>query len=201
MTFTVIEGDKKAATVDKIAALQFGAVARIALMPKAKRQKNLNDIAMNVRAFSLVAVEFLGHDKAKLVELVDQNYDRFGPWLMELTHAAEDAEVLLNVLQSAKARLAIALAVVEGGGEPDDGSDAPQRRGTRLGWRPQPMPFSSRRWRFKCQTNLIAGRFWPVPLPFPLSRFPVLRQRLRPLPNQIRCSLRWQLIARPLWST
>ena len=38
---------------------------------------------------------------------------------------------------------------------------------------------------------------------FPLSRFrrPVLRQRLRPLPNQIRCSLRWQPIARPLWST
>jgi hypothetical protein len=125
MTFKVIEGSKrkKAATVEQIAAMQFGTVARIASMPKAKRRKNLDDIAMNVRAFSLVAVEILVHDKAKLVELVDQNYDRFGPWLMELAHAAEDAQVLLNVLQSAEARLAVALAVVEGGGERDDGSD------------------------------------------------------------------------------
>ena len=57
---------------------------------------------------------------------------------------------------------------------------APQRKGTRLGWRTQPMPFSSQRWRFKCQTNLIAGPFWPVPLLFPLSRFrlPVPRRHL-----------------------
>jgi hypothetical protein len=125
MTFKVIEGSKrkKAATVEQIAAMQFGTVARIARMPKAKRRKNLDDIAMNVRAFSLVAVEILVHDKAKLVELVAKDYDRFGPWLMELAHAAEDAEVLLNVLQSAEARLAVALAVVEGGGEPDDGGD------------------------------------------------------------------------------
>jgi hypothetical protein len=123
MTFTVIEGGKKAATVEQLAAMQFGAIGRIARMPKAKRLKNLDDIAMNVRAFSLVAVEILVHDKAKLVELVAKDYDRFGPWLMELAHAAEDAEVLLNVLQSAEARLAVALAVVEGGGEPDDGGE------------------------------------------------------------------------------
>ena len=45
------------------------------------------------------------------------------PWLMELAHAAEDAQVLLNVLQSAEARLAVALAVVEGGEQSDDGGD------------------------------------------------------------------------------
>jgi hypothetical protein len=123
MTFTVIEGGKKAATVEQLAAMEFGAIGRIARMPKAKRLKNLDDIAMNVREFSLVASEIIIHDKAKLVELVDQNYDRFGPWLMELANAAADAQVLLNVLQSAEARLAIALAVVEGGGEPDDGGD------------------------------------------------------------------------------
>ena len=123
MTLTLIEGGKKVATVEQLAAMEFGAVGKIARMPKAKRLKNLDDIAMNVREFSLVASEIIVHDKAKLVELVDQNYDRFGPWLMELAHAAEDAQVLLKVLQSAEARLAIALAVVEGGGEPDDGSD------------------------------------------------------------------------------
>ena len=42
---------------------------------------------------------------------------------MELAHAAEDAEVLLNVLQSAEARLAVALAVVEGDEQSDDGGD------------------------------------------------------------------------------
>jgi hypothetical protein len=42
---------------------------------------------------------------------------------MELANAAEDAQVLLNVLQSAEARLAVALAVVEGGEQSDDGGD------------------------------------------------------------------------------
>ena len=67
MTFTVIEGGKKAATVEQLAAIQFGAVGRIARMPKAKRLKNLDDIATSVREFSLVASEIIVHDKAKLV--------------------------------------------------------------------------------------------------------------------------------------
>ena len=41
MTFKVIEGSKrkKAATVEQIAAMQFGTVARMARMPKAKRRR------------------------------------------------------------------------------------------------------------------------------------------------------------------
>jgi hypothetical protein len=63
MTFTVFEGGKKAATVGQLAAMEFGAIGRIARMPKAKRLKNLDDIAMNVREFSLVASEIIIHEK------------------------------------------------------------------------------------------------------------------------------------------
>ena len=41
MTLKVIEGGKKAATVEQIAAMEFGAVGRMARMPKAKRLKEL----------------------------------------------------------------------------------------------------------------------------------------------------------------
>jgi hypothetical protein len=85
-------------------------------MPKAKRQKNLSNLAKNVHACSLVAGEMLVYDKAALVEMVDKERDVFRPAaLMELEDAIGHAETLLEVLKAGRARLAVALAVVEGG--------------------------------------------------------------------------------------
>jgi hypothetical protein len=41
------------------------------------------------RLLTLKIVVLLVQDKAKLVELVPKDYDRFGPWHMELPYAAE----------------------------------------------------------------------------------------------------------------
>jgi hypothetical protein len=40
--------------------------------------------------------------------------ESFGPFLMELAHARESAKLLMDLISSAEARLAVALAVVEG---------------------------------------------------------------------------------------
>jgi hypothetical protein len=42
------------------------------------------------RLLTLKIVELLVQDKAKLLEFVAKDYDRFGPWHMELAYAAEE---------------------------------------------------------------------------------------------------------------
>jgi hypothetical protein len=126
MTPTVIKGGKanKPATAEKIAVMEFGPIARIARLPKAKRQKNTDNLVASVRGFSLLAVELVAYDKARLVERVAKDYDTFGPLLMGLAHAADDAKALLQLLQAAEVRLAVAIAVVESDEQPDDDDGA-----------------------------------------------------------------------------
>jgi hypothetical protein len=55
------------------------------------------------------------------VKLVRDKYDTLGPLLLELDDIAGDARALLNIISTSEARLAVALAVVEGDDPDDDG--------------------------------------------------------------------------------
>lgn len=52
--------------------------------------------------------------KDELVTRLDEQYDELGPRLMELADASDAAKLVHELLESAEARLAVALSVVEG---------------------------------------------------------------------------------------
>ena len=61
-----------------------------------------------------IAAELYVRDKAEVVKMVEEKYDAFGPGPMELADAFLDAQVLIDSIRSGEARLAVALAIVEG---------------------------------------------------------------------------------------
>jgi hypothetical protein len=116
----VIDGGKndgKPATVAEIAALQFDGVKEIAQLSERQRSKNLTGLIQSVYAAAQIAGAIVTHDKAKLIEVVREEYDTFGPALMDLADAGANAQAILEVIRSGETRLAVALAVIEGDDE------------------------------------------------------------------------------------
>src|SRR6266508_1132774 len=110
---SVIENNSPPATHASIAALQFSDVKLFRNMTQAQRLKKSHDIADAVRPVAVLAAELLAIDKAELVAKVKTEYEVLGPMLMWLAHGAENARCMMNIIKSAEARLAIALANVE----------------------------------------------------------------------------------------
>jgi hypothetical protein len=114
--------DEPPATIEQMAAIEFKAASRLARMSKTKRTENLHAISMRVLQAACIACEFYARDKEEAIKMVAERYDIFGPALMELAKAADEARTLLEVIRTGEARLAVALAVVEGNTPPlDDG--------------------------------------------------------------------------------
>ena len=114
--------DSPAATVTELAALEFGRVSDIASVTQEQRVEFLRAGATRVYQMAVLAAGFLAMDKAEAVKKVADQYDIFGPALMNFACAGNDARILLDLIKSAEVRLAVALAVVEGAGE-DDADD------------------------------------------------------------------------------
>jgi hypothetical protein len=115
--------DGPTATIEQIAAMEFKGASRLARMSRAERVENLHAMSSRVYQAATIACELYTRDKEDVIKLVAESFDKFGPALMELADAANDARALLDVISSGEARLAVALAVVEGNTEPppDDG--------------------------------------------------------------------------------
>ena len=64
---------------------------------------------------AVAAAEIVAMEKTELIARVDEHYDVFGPLLMQLAEATNDPKLLVDVIQAAECRLAVALANVEGG--------------------------------------------------------------------------------------
>jgi hypothetical protein len=112
-------------TVAQLAAFEFPAINEIAAMPKKDRQQRAHELATQVHIAAIAGLELLSMDKAKLIARVQNRYEFFGPRLMELADARQSAEALCKAIGAAeKMRLAVALAVVEGGDDDPDGREA-----------------------------------------------------------------------------
>jgi hypothetical protein len=111
------KNDGEPATVAEIAALQFDGVKELAQLSEKQRDKNLTGLIQSVYAAAQIAGAIVTHDKAKLIEVVSEQYDTFGPALMELADARANAQATLEIIRSGEARLAVALAVIEGDDE------------------------------------------------------------------------------------
>ncbi len=71
----------------------------------------------------LVGIEIVAEGKAALIERLQADYDTLAPMLMELAKVSKIGRELLDIIAAAECRIAIALAVVEGDGGPDDPPD------------------------------------------------------------------------------
>jgi hypothetical protein len=80
----------------------------------------LRDQCDAIYKMGIVALGILAQEKDALVKLVSNHYETVGPWLMALTHAAEDAQRFTDAIRSAEIRMAVAFAIVEGNEPPDD---------------------------------------------------------------------------------
>jgi hypothetical protein len=119
-SFKVISSEHTPATIAKIAAFEFAAIHDFAAMSQEDRQRRGKEIAEQVRVMALLGLELLSMDKAAVIARVRDRYDVLSPWLMDLAHARESAEMLREIISSAECRLAVALAVVEGDDEDQD---------------------------------------------------------------------------------
>ncbi len=90
-------------------------------MPKKDRQQRAHELATQVHIAAIAGLELLSMDKAKLIARVQNRYEFFGP----MADARQSAEALCKTIGAAeKMRLAVALAVVEGGDDDPDGREA-----------------------------------------------------------------------------
>jgi hypothetical protein len=117
-------GKPMPATAAQIAELEFAAVKGLRAMNKVQRLVHVHMLMDELRAMTVIASEILACEKDELIAKTNREYETFGPCLMELAKAGDTAKAVLNILQSAEMRLAIALANVEGDEEPPQ--DAPQ---------------------------------------------------------------------------
>jgi hypothetical protein len=112
---------ERPATTAEIAAVEFdGAVSRLTA---GQRATAIADLLETISPLLPLAYEIGLASKDELVARVEREYEELGPRLMQLLRAREAAEILHDMLDAAEARLAVALAVVEG---PEDGEDATQ---------------------------------------------------------------------------
>jgi hypothetical protein len=103
----------KPATHTEVARLEFRALKQFRHLTKTERIKKIHDTVDRVRPMAVLASEILTKQKPELITLVDEQYDKFGPFLMALAHARNDAKALADVIGAGEVRLASALANVE----------------------------------------------------------------------------------------
>jgi Putative bacterial toxin ydaT len=112
---------ERPATIAEMAEIEFdGSVSRLTA---GQRAAAMADLLATISAVLPLAYELRLLGKDELVTRLDEQYDELGLRLMELAHASDAAKLVHELLESAEARLAVALSVVEGA---EDGEDATQ---------------------------------------------------------------------------
>jgi hypothetical protein len=104
----------KPVTHAEVAQLEFRALKQFRNLSKTERIQKIHDTVDRIRPMAVLASELLTKEKPELIALVDEQYDeKFGPFLMQLAHATNDAKALADVIGAAEVRLAAALANIE----------------------------------------------------------------------------------------
>ena len=106
---------KQRASVKQIAAMQFTALKDFRQQSKKKRVELTSGLVDKVKIPAVVAVEIIAMTKKELVDHVAGDLEKWGPSLMALAEAHDDAKALCDLIGTAEARLAVAVATVEGG--------------------------------------------------------------------------------------
>jgi predicted ATPase with chaperone activity len=106
---------KQRATVKQIAAMQFTAQRAFRRHSKKERVELTAGLAEKVKLPAVVAVEIIAMTKKELVDHVAGDLEKWGSSLMEFAKAHDDAKALCEIIGTAEARLAVAVATVEGG--------------------------------------------------------------------------------------
>ena len=106
---------KQRASVKQIAAMQFTAQRTLRRHSKKERVDLTVGLAEKVKLPAVIAVEIIAMSKKELVEHVAGDLEKWGPSLMDFAKAHDGAKALCELIGSAEARLAVAIAAVEGG--------------------------------------------------------------------------------------
>lgn len=104
---------KQPATVKQMSTVQFTAQRDMRRHSKKERVKLTAGLADKVKLPAVVAVEIIAMTKKELVARVAGDYEKWGGSLLEFATAHDDAKALCEIIGSAEARLAVALATVE----------------------------------------------------------------------------------------
>lgn len=105
---------KQRATFKQIAAMQFTAQRAFRQKSKKERVELTAGLAEKVKLPAVVAVEIIAMTKRELVNHVAGDLEKWGPSLIEFAKAHDDAKALCEIIGTAEARLAVAVATVEG---------------------------------------------------------------------------------------
>jgi hypothetical protein len=112
----VIEGGKNK-NPTATGCIEFEGAPSLFRMSVKKRQQKLHAVARVAFHAAQIAGELYIRDNTQAVDLVRKEYDLFASVVTELAEGEDAAEAILDIIRKGRARLDIALAVVEGGGE------------------------------------------------------------------------------------
>jgi hypothetical protein len=110
---TTLQAVPKGKPVTHTEVAQPRALKQFRNLSKTERIQKIHDTVDRIRPMAVLASELLTKEKPELIALVDEQYKKFGPFLMQLAHATNDAKALANVIGAAEVRLAAALANIE----------------------------------------------------------------------------------------
>jgi hypothetical protein len=105
----------KPATIAEMAQVEFRALKALRGLSRQDITAKFSGLTGFLGPMAVAAGEIVALEKAELITRVAEHYDVLGPLLMQLAEATSDAKLLVDVIQAAECRLAVALANVEGG--------------------------------------------------------------------------------------
>lgn len=105
----------KPATIAEMAQVEFRALKALRGLSHQDIAEKFGNVIEFLGPMTVAAAEVVALEKPELIAKVGDHYDVFGPLLMQLAEATKDAKLLVDVIQAAECRLAVALANVEGG--------------------------------------------------------------------------------------
>ena len=102
------------ATIGEIASVEFLGLKDFFTMSKDQRLRDTEALIEQIRPMAILAVELLAFDKVELIAKVSSDCERWGPFLATLADAVDALKALQDIVSAAEARMAIALATIEG---------------------------------------------------------------------------------------
>jgi len=102
------------ANIVEVASVEFQGLKGFFTMPKAERLQNTDALIDQIRPMAILAVELLAFEKVELIAKVSSDCERWGPFLATLADAVDALKALQDIVSAAEARMAIALATIEG---------------------------------------------------------------------------------------
>jgi hypothetical protein len=113
-TDSALEAESKPPTVSEIASVEFDALIGLVAVSRDDRLRDINALIEQIRAGTIVSFELLGFAKTELIAKASADWHQWASFLSALADTIDSLKALQEIVGAAEARMAVALANIEG---------------------------------------------------------------------------------------